>query len=214
MTELLQWWNLLFVLPFVGALLYILLLCSGAVAAEHDIGFSVDGESDFDADHDAGVEHIHDLQPGLLSSLLQLLGIGKVPLSIIVISFCCIWGFIGFTGNTVLKTLLPPSLFVWLSLIIAFVVATALTRSLARLIARFMPVTETYAISPAQLVGKWAETTTRIDDTFGQAIVHDDAGVLHTVQCIIKTGEEPIPIGSRVLLVLFDKNRGVFHVSM
>ena len=36
MTELLQWWYLIFVLPFVGALFYILMLISGAVSADHD----------------------------------------------------------------------------------------------------------------------------------------------------------------------------------
>ncbi len=211
MTELLQWWNLLFVLPFIGALAYILLLCTGAVAAEHDMGLHVDSGADLE--HDAGLEHIHDIHPGFLSSLLNLLGIGKVPLSIIIISFCCIWGFVGFAGNTILKAMFPPALFIWISLFIALTAAVVFTRNLAGLIGKFMPVTETYAITPEQLVGKWAEAVTRIDATFGQAIVHDDSGVLHTVQCVAKNAEEPIPKGSRVLLMIFDKNRQVFIVT-
>ncbi len=208
-----QWWNLLFVLPFVGALFYILLLCSGAIAADHDLGFTVEGDADHGIDHETGIEHIHDLNPGLLSSIVNLLGIGKVPLSIILISFCCIWGFTGFAANTLLNPILPPFLFVWVSLFIALTAAVVFTRSLANLIARVMPATETYAISPAQLVGKWAEATTRIDETFGQAIVHDDTGVIHTVQCLVKSGEPSIPSGSQVILMFFDKKRSVFFVT-
>ena len=126
MMELLQWWYLIFVLPFVGALFYILMLISGAVSADHDTDLNAGVETDadighdVDLDHDGGLEHLHDLEPGMLARALSFLGIGRVPLSIIIISFCFLWGFFGFASNTLLAPLLPPIIFIWVSIAIAF----------------------------------------------------------------------------------------------
>jgi len=207
MMELLQWWNLIFVLPFVGALFYILMLSTGVVAADHDAEFNVD------LDHDTGIEHIHELDPGMLARALSFLGIGRVPMSVILISICFLWGFTGFASNTLLEPLLPSLLFVWVSIAIALVVSIASTRLLASLLARLMPATETYAVTLDQLVGKWAEAITTIDTTFGQAHVYDDAGVLHTIQCLVRNGESKIPRGTQVILLFFDKTSGAFFVG-
>jgi hypothetical protein len=219
MNELLQWWNLIFVLPFVGALFYILMLSTGAFSLDHDAEPNVDMdtgadmEHDVDFDHGTGMEHSHDLESGMLGRALSFLGIGRVPLSIILISFCFLWGFSGFASNTLLKPVLPPALFVWASIAVAFVASTSLTRLLAHGIAKIMPATETYAVSLDQLVGKWGEAVTTIDETFGQAQVHDDAGVLHTVQCTIRSGEAAIQRGTQVILLFFDKTKGSFLVG-
>jgi hypothetical protein len=207
MAELLQWWNLIFILPFIGALFYILMLCSGVVAADHDAGFHAD------MDHGAGIEHLHDLDPGMLVRALSFLGIGRVPLSIIIISVSFLWGFAGFVGNTLLSPFLPVFLFIWVSIAIALAVSIFCTRALAILLSRIMPATETYAVSVEQLAGKWAEAITTIDETFGQADVHDDAGALHTVQCLVHPGESRINRGTPVLLLFFDKSRNAFFVG-
>jgi membrane protein implicated in regulation of membrane protease activity len=203
MSELLQWWNLIFILPFVGALFYVLMICTGLMAADHDV----------DLDHDMGIEHAHEFDPGTLAKALQFLGIGRVPMSIILICVCFLWGFSGFAANTLLKPLLPAWLFVWVSIAVAFVATVFFTRFLAGLLARIMPATETYAITEEQLVGKWAEAVTTIDESFGQAHVHDDAGALHTVQCLIRGGESKIQRGSQVVLLYFDKSKGAFYVG-
>ena len=213
MAELLQWWNLIFVLPFIGALFYVLLLCTGSLSADHDAELNVDIDHDADLDHDAGLADGHEFGAGMLAHALSVLGIGRVPLSIIVISFCFIWGFTGFASNSLLKAVLPSLLFVWVSLAVALAAAVILTGSLARLMARIMPVTESYAVSLEQLIGRWGEAATRIDESFGQAIVHDDAGMLHTVQCLVRSGEHPIPKGSRVILIFFDKRQNAFFVG-
>jgi membrane protein implicated in regulation of membrane protease activity len=217
MAELLQWWNLIFILPFIGALFYVLLLCSGVVAADHDAEFNADMDHDAEfhagMDHGAGIEHMHDVDPGMLARALSFLGIGRVPLSVIIISVCFLWGFAGFAGNTILKPVLPAFLFVWVSITIALVVSVFCTRALAGLLSRIMPATETYAVSLEQLTGKWAEAITSIDETFGQAHVHDDAGSLHTVQCLVHSGDSNIHRGTQVLLLFFDKSRNAFFVG-
>jgi hypothetical protein len=216
MAELVQWWNLLFVLPFVGALFYVLMLCVGAFPADHGTDLDAHADTDIGMDshaelnHPVGVEHVHDIEPGLLARALSFVGVGRVPLSIIVISFCLLWGFFGFTSNSLFRSVLPPFLFVWVSLAVAFAVSIFLTRALAGLLSRVMPATETYAVSLEQLTGRWAEAITTIDETFGQAHVYDDAGTLHTVQCLVRRGEDPIPRDTQVLLLLFDKEQGVF----
>jgi len=208
MAELLQWWNLIFVLPFAGALFYVLMLCVGVFPGDH--GADLDADADVGIGH--GLDHVHDLEPGLLGRALSFLGIGRVPLSIIVISFCFLWGFLGFASNTLLKSILPSFFFVWASMAVALVFSIALTRGLANLLAKVMPATETYAVSLEQLTGKWGESVTKIDETFGQAQVADDSGTLHTVQCLVEGGKEPIPRGAQVLLLYFDKQRGLFLV--
>lgn len=217
MTELLQWWNLIFILPFIGALFYILMLCSGILAADHgaELNVNMDHDADFhaDVDHGAGIEHLHDIDPGMLTRALSFLGIGRVPLSVIIISVCFLWGFAGFAGNTLLKPVLPAFLFVWGSIAIALAVSIFCTRALAGLLSRILPATETYAVSLVQLTGKWAEAITTIDETFGQAHVYDDAGALHTLQCLVHPGESSIPRGAQVLLLFFDKRRNAFFVG-
>ncbi|RJQ80186.1 MAG: DUF1449 family protein [Desulfobacteraceae bacterium] len=207
MTELLQWWNLIFILPFVGALFYILMLGAGVVAGDHGAELNVD------MDHDSGLEHLHDIEPGMLARALSFFGIGRVPLSIILVSICFLWGFAGFASNTLLEPILPSILFVWVSIAIALLVSVGFTRMLAVLLARIMPATETYAVSLEQLAGKWGEAVTTIDDTFGQAHVHDDAGVLHTVPCLVRGGEAKIERGTQVILLFFDKTHKAFLVG-
>jgi membrane protein implicated in regulation of membrane protease activity len=217
MAELLQWWNLIFILPFIGALFYILMLCTGMVAADHDAEFNVDidhdAEINVDMDHSTGIEHLHDVNPGGLARALSFLGIGRVPMSVIIVSVCFLWGFAGFAGNTLLKPILPAFLFVWVSIAIALVLSIFCTRVLAALLSRVLPATETYAVSIEQLTGKWAEAITTIDETFGQAHVHDDAGVLHTVQCLVRAGESKISRGTQVILLFFDKSSKAFFVG-
>lgn len=201
MTDLLQWWNLLFILPFILALLYILLLGVFTI--------------DFGVDQDLGADPDYEINLIFFSSILNLLGVGKVPLSIILVSFLSTWGFTGFAANTLLIVFLPPARFIWISLFLAFLAALLITRILVGLLSKIMPqmVVETYTVSSELLVGQWAEAITRIDETFGQAVVHDDSGVLHTVQCLVKKGEPPIVKGSRVLLMIFDKESSTFWVA-
>jgi hypothetical protein len=82
----LEWWNLVFVVPFAIAVLYYLLLATGALA--------VDGDGQHDLDADDGLEHAvgpeHPGQLGPLASLdhaLTFLGIGRAPLSIVLTTF-------------------------------------------------------------------------------------------------------------------------------
>ncbi len=88
----LEWYYLVFELPFIGALLYSLLLATGAVHASAGIDLNGDGVPDIpshfldplagDTGHTVGTHHV-----GPAENALQFLGIGRVPLSIVATSF-------------------------------------------------------------------------------------------------------------------------------
>ena len=97
--ELLQWYNLVFVLPILAAVLYIGLLASGLGSG---------GEGELDVDHDADLGHDFDAAHAhpeagahLLGAVLGLLGVGKVPLSILLMSLFLVWGGAGLVFKAV-----------------------------------------------------------------------------------------------------------------
>lgn len=222
--ELLNWWNLIFVLPFTAGVGYLLLFASGTVAVEHGVGpdadVGLDHDADFDHDLDHGIEHtVHDHavggehEVGTIMKALSFLGLGRVPLSIIVMCFCFIWGFSGWASNQVFSSLLRvPGLFIWPSLGVALASSVLLTRYLALGLSKIMPATETYAVSKRQLVGRLAEVRYTVTETFGRAQLRDDTGVLQEVSCRVKPGEAEIPPGSRVVLLSYDEREKVFFV--
>ena len=60
--ELLEWWNLVFVVPFVAALVFLLLQLLGVLHIES----GADADVDVDVEADPGVEHLSRSLPGLL----------------------------------------------------------------------------------------------------------------------------------------------------
>src|SRR5690348_1949992 len=117
---LVNWWNLIFVLPFGLALLYLgLYTVSGVTFGEsdldadhdfdagadvdadvdadadadvdHDIDSDVDADADSDADadadHDADTDAEHETQFSPALAVMSWLGVGKVPLSIVLMVF-------------------------------------------------------------------------------------------------------------------------------
>jgi hypothetical protein len=222
--ELLQWWNLIFVLPFFGAMFYVFLLALGLVHLEHDIALEVDHDVGFE--HEAGIEHTaevghdgdhgvsHPTEQGIFIRVLSFFGIGRVPLSIIIISFCIIWGFSGWVSNKVFSAVyLPGFLFVWISVAIALICSLSMTKFLASILAKIMPSTETYAVSEADFVGRTAQAISIVNETFGQAGLTDDSGNFHTVVCRVQAGQKEIPKGEDVVLMFYDKERSLFYVN-
>ena len=168
---------------------------------EHDVA---------DTGHDFGHGVEHGCEAGTFLRGLSFLGIGRVPVSIIVVSFCFIWGFSGWASNRMLDEILPATLFFWPSLVIALLASVFVTRILATGISKIMPATETYAVSEGQLTGRIAEAVTNIDDSFGQAQVHDDSGFLHTISSRVKPGEKKFPGEPRWYLCITTRKSASF----
>ena len=223
--DILQWYNLIFILPFTGALLYVLSLGFGLGSDGHELGGEAHLDSDFE--HDLGVEHAievghgHDHEaeahhePSFLFRALSILGFGKVPLSLIVVSFCFLWGFSGWASNQIAGGMLRwPVIFVWPSLGVAVLVSFFGTRFMARGLARVMPSTESYGESYRDLEGKVGEAVYDISSEFGRTQVKDKYGNLHEVPCHTAPGTGVIKSGSRVVLMSYDRDSQVFTVRL
>jgi ABC-type nickel/cobalt efflux system permease component RcnA len=260
------WYNLVYLVPFFLALLYLVLYALSGItfgedlaaeghdlehdaAVDHDLDH--DAVVDHDADHDASAEHDydhdadpdadagHDAKSGAaphqadhvghessearakvegkyLIRALSWLGIGRVPFSILLMVLCFSWGFIGFAINNLLVTLplfgsFPP-LVALVSLPVAFLGSTTLTRTTARTLGKWLPSTATSARSRGELVGSVGEAVLFINGEFGQAAVRDADGNLHQVSCRTYDDAKPLAKGTRVLLVDYSEDDGSFWV--
>ncbi len=199
--DALQWWNLIFLLPAVGALIYLLVLALGTVPVDgHD--FDAGGEFHDGPDHGDG-DPFH--------GALSLIGVGRVPLSLVLMSFAFIWGFLGWMGNRLFSMVLPsPSLFLWPSLVVAFLGAAILTRFLASALGRMMPATESYGATTRDLVGGIGDVRYALTAQTGTVQVHDRHGTLHEVPARVLSDEPAIPAGTRVVLWRFDDEAGAY----
>jgi ABC-type nickel/cobalt efflux system permease component RcnA len=189
---------------------------------DQDVDHDVDQDADQDVDHDADHEvshdheagHNHDVShptgPGIFQSLLALLGIGRCPLSIIIMSFCFLFSLIGFGSNLVLKGLLRvPLVFGTVSYGVAFIVGLFLTGSLARLIGKILPTKETYVQKSTDLVGKTGTAVYDFQDGKGFIQIYDAYGTLLERPAISHT---PIKKGQKVVVTQWEKQTNRFVV--
>jgi membrane protein implicated in regulation of membrane protease activity len=234
-AELLAWWNLIFIVPFGLALVYLgLFVFTGITFGDTDVDADVDadldadadldGDADMDADHDvdgdhdagdhdAGHDADHDADTNLLAAFLGMLGVGKVPLSLGLMILLLLWGLIGFALNVVLSETLGPSALVpAISLPVTFLLSMALTGLCAAAIARVVPLNDEAPARRQDLVGRIAEALYDIDDSFGMAVVRNSAGDLLQVSCKTHPGQR-IAKGSRVVLFAYDKEQSLFTAA-
>ena len=200
--ELLEWWNLIFLLPAAAAVLYVLLLAVGALPFD-DMGLHFDALGGH-LDHDLPGDH----------DLLGILGVGRVPISIVLISFSLLWGVIGWFAIRAFRPIWPePGVFIWPSLLVALTGAAGLTRVLAKLLSRVMPGSESYGAGTRELIGRMAETRYPISPTGGSVQVYDQYGTLHEVPARVLADEALIPAGARVVLWRYDDATGSYLVT-
>lgn len=217
-NELLQPHMLPFVLPFVAGLLLVLVQAFGFTGHETEFeGGEAHLEVDHDVDAEHGIEHHmdHDAhhEPSAITKVFSFLGFGRVPFSIIMMSFCLIWGFLGWGTSMVLKNILvTPWLYFWPSLATAAVGAVLLTRYIALGIAKVMPSTETYVSANEGLVSKFGVVRYPVTENAGTVSLYDDHKNYLEVQCRVSPGEGAIPEGARVVLMRYDDENEVFLV--
>ena len=225
---LLSWWNLIYLVPLILALVYLVIYMVSGVSfgdadasphIEMDADADVDADTDADADHDASAEHDAEHEApntGSTFAMLSLLGVGKAPLSILVMMFLMIWSITGMIVNRVVYGLsesVSPTLII--SIPAAAVAAVLGTGLLARLIARVFPSTETYIRRKSSLVGLVGEAVYDMTTGFGMVQVRDESGDLHELPCETRgDAKKPaIQKGQRVVLYDYDEEKGVFYVT-
>jgi membrane protein implicated in regulation of membrane protease activity len=243
---LVNWWNLIFLLPFGLALLYLgLYTVSGVtfgesdldadhdfdagadvdVDADADAGADVDhgidhdvdadADADADADHDADTDHDTDsdseneAQASPVLAIVSWLGVGKVPLSIVLMVFLLTWGAAGLLCNLLLVS--RGAMAAAISLPMALMAAVLVTHWVSWFIGRYLPLYETTAKRRHALLGATGEAILPIDQRFGMASVRDETGDLYQVPC--RADDPPIPKGSTVKLVSYNAKQGIFYVT-
>lgn len=175
-------------LPFSVALLVMLLI--GAAEA---IGLGA-GAAHLDGHGDVGTDGL---------DLLAWLGVGIVPLLIVLVTLLALFGMIGLAGQQLAAALSGAPLSPWLAAPLAFLAALPLTGICARGLARILPQDETTAIGLGSLVGRRAEIVVgearrgsparaRVRDTFGQT---------HYVMVEPTVDDERLATGATALLV-------------
>jgi len=226
MDYLLQANYLIFWLPASAAMLVILFMgFSGigfdGVDADHDI--DCDHDFDHDLDHDFGhdVDHDHDGhadhidgEHNIVIRALSVLGMGRVPLSIVLTTFSMVWGVVGFSMNRVFDSMyVPDFLYFWAPMIVAFFAASFLTGLISRIIAKIMPKTETYAAKPASFIGKRGKVVYTVKEDSGMIRVLDDGSNIIDLEARVESGEDPIGSGRAIVVTSFRQETGDYVVA-
>jgi membrane protein implicated in regulation of membrane protease activity len=173
-------------LPFAVAL--VLMLMIGAVEA---VGLGVGA---------AGVDAGPDLDGD--ADLLGWLGVGRIPLLMLIVLLLALFGMIGIAGQQIAAAVLGAPLSPWIAGPAAFVASLPFTGLAARGLARIMPQDETTAVSLEELVGLRATVVvgTARQGSPARASVRDRHGLTHYVMAE-PTDAQSVGEGGTLLLV-------------
>jgi hypothetical protein len=220
MEWLLNWYNLIFIVPFALALVYLgMYALSGWSFGEPDADADVDAQPALDAGlhGDADVTFVtdphasHASHGGTWMAVLSWFGIGRVPLSILMMVLLLSWGAVGFATNSYLHN--EQSQQPWLlSIPIAALGSLLFTRVMAGLLTRYVPLSETYARRRHEFLGSTGEVVLPVDDKFGLVSVRAISGELFQLPCRLEAAGGTLDKGARVSLVAYNANEKLFYV--
>lgn len=217
MDYIFAWQNIVFFIPIAVGII----LVFGSAFGGHD----ADGDHDVDGDADDGGDlrgagHIDDpshqhadgVEKGLLGKALSVLGIGRVPLTMVMMMSSLLFGGIGIVSNTILSALIGvPWIYGPISIVVAFLGMVTLTGKAAQLLNRYMPTTETYRVSKSDLAGQTGVLLLPSDTSEGMAQVKDHEGNIHNVRC--RTLKGPMPKGGEILVIEYDEETKTYVVD-
>lgn len=202
MARILEWQNLVFVLALLLAGVLVLGAALGLVGA------GAEAELDVDADADADVDGDHDLP----AAALALLGVGRAPLSLLLITLLVAFGATGICLNLLLEPWLGSPLARGVLAVLGAGSASMLAGgAMSRLFARFVPGLESYATEAHDVIGVTGVAEMRITGRFGVARVSDRTGTPLQLRC--RAHATDIPKGSEIVVVDFDDERRIYTVD-
>ena len=233
MDELFAPHNLVFYIAIIAG--FLMLIGSALGVGGHDVSHDLD--HDHDVHHEvSGAHHghghnearghatskaanaldltAHETERGdpFLFRLLGLFGVGKVPITIVLMMAFLLFGGAGVVMNRLLEShFRSPQVYGWISFAVAIFVALILTGSLAKLAGRLMPSSETYNVTKEDLVGKVGKLVVPTDESGGLLQARDREGNLHQVQC--RTNKGDLPNGTEVLILDHDPGTNMFIVE-
>ncbi len=138
-----------------------------------------------------------------LGTCYDWLNAGRVPLLILLMAGLGAFAVAGLVLQTVAMHAAPAPLPAWIASIIAFLAVAPTTRFTSRLIARFLPRDETYAIEQADLIGRTGTVTLGPveADSAGRAKVDDAFGNAHFPRIRAARPDLVIQQGAKILVV-------------
>lgn len=197
------WYNLIFYIPLAIGMLFIVGIAVGGA----DVGHGVDLDGDGIPDVHVHVGHDSDNEQNFF---LSLLGFGKVPLLVLLMTMFLTFGGTGAMANMFMEPLLRVSgMFALLSVGAACFVMFVSTGFIARTVSRLMPSTETASFKKADLVGGTGTLLFEADKDSGAVQVVKN-GDCYQVQC---RSSETLPTGTKVLLIDYDGTDDFFTVE-
>ena len=233
MGSVFAWQNLIFFIPLAFGLLMFLGAAFGAAGEGH--GHDFDGDAGHDAGHgdghdggkDAGKEAGKGAQKGSnpldatasethgfnpFGSFLDLLGVGRVPLTLVLAIAGLTFGGAGYVGNILLAgTGVDTAYFAWITIPAAFVSMTFFTGGIARGINRIMPTSESYNVTQHHLVGQTGTLVLPADATRGLAQVKDPQGTVYNITC--RTDGPELPSGQEILVLEYVAEKDAYLVQ-
>jgi membrane protein implicated in regulation of membrane protease activity len=176
-------------------------------SAEHD----ADTDGDADSDHDAEADDAAGSQTSIATAAMGWLGVGRVPLSILLMVALMTWGAAGLICSAILQ---DRGVFAaWISIPVAAGVSVLITHFVAAFIGKYLPLNETSARRRHALLGLTGQAMLPINDHFGMVSVRDATGDLYQVACRAAATNESINKGEPVKLVAYNSSQQMFLVE-
>lgn len=202
MDHLLAWQNVVFYIPLVVGLLLVL----GSAFGSHE----QDSSAGPDAEHDLGHDHAHD--GSAASGALGWLGVGRVPLTVVLMMVSFLFGGSGIIFNTILSSFgLPAWIYGPISITLALTAALLLTGVGARLLVRYLPTTESYQVARRDFAGCTGTLLLPASPVEGYAQVKDHEGNVHNIKC--RTVQGALPKGGEIMVVHYDEETATYVVD-
>ena len=164
----------------------------GDVDADLDLDLDADGDLDLDGD---GI--------GPIAGALDWLGVGKLPLSILLTLWAASFGLSGLTIQEIAKSVTGDRLPMILPALVALGLSFPLLKISGAILRPILPRDETEAVSTQSLLGSEGEIVVGVAKRGrpAQARVKDKWGTAHYVSVEPESDADEFPAGARVLLL-------------
>lgn len=104
-----------------------------------------------------GMDADFEFEPGAFASAMDWLHLGKVPFAVTLTLLLTFFALLGGGAHALLSSLLPSGLSSWIASGLGLAGSLLSTRAASAVLARAIPMGESYAVSSAELLGNSAE---------------------------------------------------------
>jgi membrane protein implicated in regulation of membrane protease activity len=211
LAGLLEWWNLIFLLPIALSVLLLVASAVGGLGEGHGDASHAHGEVSHDAagHGEGGADGDH---AGFLHEALEWFGVGVVPISLLLQAFLLFFGVFGLAANRALNTASGPEGLIWGALGLATLGGAGSAGLFGALSRRFLPRDEP-ALGNKDLVGRTGRVVFQVTQTTGTAQVRDAGGTLHQIPARVPAGHQPIEGGQEIIVASYNAEAGAFVVE-